>query len=243
MKSVKHATIRSVRAGAEKVSGWNRNMRSSADDGTRRGSRIARSMFLAVPAMATLGAFGTAMAQGLLAANFMVVNQPFTIKSDKVIGSGFAAFMHDRTVDNGATSKSEGMVRAGFKSAKLDGLCGVVHQTIVGVPFTLKITAGELVDGTPVGTEPEINASDLILEATGVEGSDSRFADMYLGKSADDVLMGGTSLVGGTPGAFGLEAGTVTVDRLNATAHTVELIGSIGLPGLKLAITGGTGSC
>lgn len=229
--------------GVRRVADWNAEVRATAADGVRRGTRAGRACVLAVPALVATGVLGAAMAQGLLAANFMVVNQPFTIKSDKVLGSGFAAFMHDRTKDDGGTGASEAMVRAGFKSARLDGLCGVVNQSILGVDYTLRIRAGEAVDGSPQGTDPEINASDLILEATAVKGVNSRFADMYLGKSADDVQMGGTSLAGGTAGAFGLEAGSVTVDGLQASAHTVELIGSIGLPDLALSVELGKTTC
>ncbi|MFB9728308.1 DUF6230 family protein [Haloechinothrix salitolerans] len=232
-----------VRKGGAALGGWNREMRRTARDDVRRGSRPLRSMALALPAVGALAGMGVALSQGLLAANFMVVDKPFTIKSDQVVGGGFAALMHERLKDDGADGASEGMVRAGFKSAKLDGLCGYVHQSIAGVDYTLKIRAGEVVDGTPEGTDPEINASDLILEATAVDGTNSSFADMFLGKSADDVQMGGTPLSGGTAGEFGLEAGTVTVDDLTASAYTVELIGSIGLPQLKLNVELGQSTC
>lgn len=232
-----------VRRGGAALGGWNHEMRRSARGDVRRGSRPVRSMVLALPAVGALAGMGVALSQGLLAANFMVVDKPFTIQSDQVVGSGFAAFMHDRLKDDGGEGASEGMVRAGFKSAKLDGLCGYVHQTIATVDYTLTIKAGEVVDGTPQGTTPEINASDLILEATAVDGTNSSFADMYLGKSADDIQMGGTPLEGGTPGEFGLEAGSVTVDDLTASAYTVELIGSIGLPQLKLNVELGKTTC
>lgn len=224
------------------VAAWNARMREEAADDVRRGSRAGRSSLLAIPATMVVGLLGVGMAQGLLAANFMVVNKPFAIKSDQVQGAGFAALLHDRLVDNGAAGTSKGMARAGFKSARLDGLCGVVHESIAGVSYTLKITAGEPVNGAPEGTA-EINASDLILEATSVNASNSTFADMYLGKSADDITMGTTRLEGGTAGNFGLEAGTVNIANLDASAYTIELVGSIGLPGLKLAIEPGTVGC
>lgn len=240
---IRRITGRVWRHGRGVLGSWHNEMRRTAADGTRRGSRPGRSTLLALPALGSLVAMGLAMSQGALAANFMVVNQPFTIKSDRVEGGGFAALMHDRLTDDGGDGASEGMVRAGFKSALLDGLCGYVHQSIGTVDYTLKIRAGEVVDGTPEGTEPEINASDLILEATAVDASGSSFADMFLGKSADDIQMNGTPLDGGTPGEFGLEAGTVTVQDLDASAHTVELIGSIGLPELRLSVELGQTTC
>ncbi|HVK24331.1 MAG TPA: DUF6230 family protein [Actinokineospora sp.] len=224
------------------VGAWNAKMRESAADEVRRGTRFGRTVLMGVPATVLVGLLGVGMSEGLLAANFMVVNKPFTIKSDQLEGAGFAALLHDRLVDNGGTGLSKGTARAGFKSAKLDGLCGVVNETIAGLPYTLKITAGEPVNGTPDATA-EINASDLVLEATSVNASNSNFADMYLGKSADDVKMGVTPLDGGTPGNFGLEAGTVKIANLDASAYTVELIGSIGLPGLTLTILPGTVTC
>ncbi|RLK55475.1 DUF6230 family protein [Actinokineospora cianjurensis] len=222
---------------------WNERMRADAG-GPRNGTRWGRSTLVALPAAALTTALGVAMAQGALAANFFVAGQPFTLRSDQVNGSGFAAFLHSRQLADGSQAgKGEAMARAGFQSAKLDGLCAVIHQTILGLPYTLKLNAGSPVDGTPNGGPDVIDAYNLILEAKAVQGTQSQFSEMVLGKTAHQVQMGGQPLDGGTVGAFGLEAGVVQVTGLTADAYTAEISGNITLPRLNLGIVPGTVNC
>ncbi|WP_352231623.1 DUF6230 family protein [Actinokineospora sp. NBRC 105648] len=140
-------------------------------------------------------------------------------------------------------ANGEAMARAGFQSAKLDGLCAAIHQTILGLPYTLKLNAGSPVDGTPNGGPDVIDAYNLILEAKAVQGAQSQFSEMVLGKTAHQVQMGGQPLEGGTVGAFGLEAGVVQLTALSADANTAEISGNITLPKLNLVIVPGTVNC
>ena len=227
----------------ERVRRWNDRMRGEARTG-RRGTRWSRSTLVGLPAVGLAALLGVGMAQGVVAANFFVAGQPFTLRSDQVNGSGFAAFLHSRQIADGtATGKGEAMARAGFQSARLDGLCAVVHQTILGLPYTLKLNAGSPVDGTPNGGPDMIDAYNLILEAKAVQGTHSSFSEMVLGKTAHQVQMGGQPLEGGTVGAFGLEAGVVEVRGLTADAYTAEISGNISLPKLTLSILPGRITC
>ncbi|PPK64350.1 DUF6230 family protein [Actinokineospora auranticolor] len=222
---------------------WAGEVRDAAATG-RRGTRWSRASLVAVPALGVASALGVAMAQGVVAANFFVSGQPFTLRSDQVNGSGFAAFLHSRQLaDGSAAGKGEAMARAGFQSARLDGLCAVIHQTILGLPYTLELNAGSPVDGKADGGPDVIDAYNLILEANAVQGAQSQFSEMVLGKTAHQVQMGGQPLEGGTVGAFGLEAGVVRVTGLRADAFTAEISGNITLPKLALGIVPGTVEC
>lgn len=224
----------------ERVRRWSERMRGEA----RGRTRWTRTTALGVPALGLAAVLGVGMSQGVVAANFFVAGQPFTLRSDQVNGSGFAAFLHSRQIADGTEAgKGEAMARAGFQSARLDGLCAVVHQTILGLPYTLKLNAGAPVDGVPNGGPDVIDAFNLILEAKAVQGAQSSFSEMVLGKTAHQVQMGGQPLAGGSVGAFGLEAGVVEVRGLTADAYTAEISGNISLPRLTLVILPGRITC
>lgn len=196
------------------------------------------SVVFAVAAVAIV-ALGLAIAKGLLAASFNVNNQPFQIQSAGLNGSGFGAIMDDVTKDNAdGTTDGQAVARAGFETADLDGLCAAVHQDVLGLPFTLRISAGDPTDGVA-----DINAGDLILDGESVQ-ADATMSALALGKSADDVVMGSsTQSLGGTAGNFGLQASTANLSGLNASAYATTIAGSIQLNDLALGIESGTNNC
>lgn len=213
------------------------------DEDGRNGTRWLRTGVVAVCAVAAAASLGAGLAQGVLAANFVVVRQPFQLRSDQLQGNGFAAFVHGRQLDNGQPAgQGQAMARAGFQSARMDGFCGAVHQNVAGLPYTLKLRAGDPITGVPDGST-EISAAGLVLDASALAAVRSQFGSLVLGKSADDVRTGPNPLPGGTPGEFGLEAGVVTIDGLTATAYTTEISGQIQLPGLSLVLERGTTNC
>ncbi|WP_225802365.1 DUF6230 family protein [Streptomyces sp. NK15101] len=229
---------------------WNARMLAQAADGTRRGTRWGRGAFALVPSALAVGVLGTALAQGALAANFSVTGQPFTLTSNGVRGSGFGAIVNTPAVGrpDGTTSTSTAMARVGFASAGLAGLCGIVHQTIAGVPYSLLLTGGQKVTAAPPATfTTDIDASNLYIQATELQAyGPTTLQNAVLGQSADQVTVAGKPLTGALPGGFGLgsaggEGGSsIALHGLNASAYDAEMAGALVLPDLKLRVVAGT---
>lgn len=204
--------------------------------GRTRWGRFTAVTGVAGVAMATLG---IALAQGLLAASFNVNGKPFQIESAALAGDGFGAIMDNVTKDNAdGTTSGQAVARAGFQTANLNGLCAAVHQSVLGLPFTLKIAAGN-----PNDAVNDIAAQDLVLDGESVNAN-ATMNGLALGKSADDVKMGtSTGSLGGTPGNFGLQSNTANLNGLHAEAYAATIAGTINLTGLSLAIESGSTNC
>ncbi|AUG80909.1 hypothetical protein CFP65_6245 [Kitasatospora sp. MMS16-BH015] len=238
-------------AAGSAAAGWNRRMLEEAADGTRRGTRWGRSAAVLLPAALGIGALGSSMATGVLAASFNVTNTPFTLMSNGVSGTGFGAVLNTPTIESstGTTSNSTAMARVGFASANLAGLCGIVHQSIAGVGYSLLLTAGQQVTATPPATfTTDLNASNLYIEAPSLTASGSTtLQNAVLGMAADQVMVADSPLTGAQAGGFGLgSAGsgpggsTVNLAGLNATANTAEIAGSLTLQSLSIRVVPGS---
>ncbi|MGA5873733.1 DUF6230 family protein [Streptomyces cinereoruber] len=237
-------------AGARAAADWNTRMLAEAADDTRRGTRWGRGALALVPSALAIGALGTALAQGALAANFSVTGEPFTLTSNGVQGSGFGAIVNTPAVGrpDGTTTTNTAMARVGFASAGLAGLCGIVHQKIAGVPYSLLLTGGQKVTATPPGTfTTDIDASNLYIQATELQAyGPTTLQNAVLGQSADQVTVAGKPLTGALPGGFGLgsaggEGGSsIKLHGLNATAYDAEMAGALVLPDLKIKVVPGT---
>lgn len=237
-------------AGTRRAADWNERMLAEDADATRRGTRWGRSTLAAVPAVLAIGALGSALAGGALAAGFNVTHQPFTLTSNGVAGDGFGAIVNTPAVGapDGKTRTDIGMTRVGFSDAGLAGLCGVVHQSFAGLPYSLLLTAGqEVKDGASGGFTPDIAAKNLYLQATDLRSrGTTRLENTVIGQSADQVEVAGKPLAGAQPGGFGLgsaggEGGaTISLRGLDAKAHAAEIAGSMELPGLNLRVVPGS---
>ncbi|MFI9116757.1 DUF6230 family protein [Streptomyces venezuelae] len=236
--------------GTRAAADWNARMLAEAADGTRRGTRWGRGALAFVPSALAVAALGTALAQGALAANFSVTGQPFTLTSNGVEGSGFGAIVNTPPVGrpDGTTTTHTAMARVGFASAGLAGLCGIVHQSIAGVPYSLLLTGGQKVTATPPATfATDIDASNLYIQATELQAyGPTTLQNAVLGQSADQVTVAGKPLTGALPGGFGLgsaggEGGSsITLHGLDATAYDAEMAGALVLPDLRIRVVAGT---
>ncbi|MGW1935133.1 DUF6230 family protein, partial [Streptomyces sp. NPDC001919] len=221
-----------------------------AADGRRRGTRWGRCALALAPSALAIGVLGTALAQGALAANFSVTGQPFTLTSNGVEGTGFGAIVNTPAVGrpDGSTTTDTAMARVGFASAGLAGLCGIVHQTIAGVPYSLLLTGGQKVAATPpTAFTTDIDASNLYIQATELRAyGRTTLQNAVLGQSADQVTVAGRPLTGAVPGGFGLgsaggEGGSsITLHGLDATAYDAEMAGALVLPDLRIRVVAGT---
>ncbi|MGI8679656.1 MAG: DUF6230 family protein [Jatrophihabitans sp.] len=216
---------------------WNERMLAEADDATPRGVRWSRGSLALVPATAAVLIIGLAIAQGLLAASFNVSNQKFDLHVKTLDGTGLGAVLAASNLKNSDSSTQKaGVLHAGLKSAKLSGLCIVVHQSMLGVKYSITVGAGGAVAS---------DGQNLFFDITDLNATPATLRGAILGESADDVAINGTSL-GGTPGAFGLDVtrGTVNLANVVGSAYQAQVAGSLKLPNLAINVKlGDVNSC
>lgn len=153
-------------------------MVEAATNGPRTGTRWGRTSIAFVPGIGGAVLVGVAISQGALAASFNLTNTAFTMRSNQLTGVGIAGYLNTANTYSSSSSGGTGATpaaRIGIPNATLDGFCGVVTQTVAGVPVYIQLSAGVPVTGTPVATsatDPNlIKANNLFLEATSLAGS------------------------------------------------------------------------
>ncbi|HEY2833975.1 MAG TPA: DUF6230 family protein [Sporichthyaceae bacterium] len=199
-----------------------RAMLTAAEQGPEYGTRWARGAAVFAPAAVASAAVGVAMAQGALAAGFNVTNQKFGLHIDELDGSGLGAVLVVAQTQSGSKPV---VLHAALSSAKLSGLCILVHQSLLGVNYTISIGS--------VGTQ-QSSGTNLLFDITDLSSTSSTLTAV-LGVSADTVRSGDQSL-GGVPGAFGLTNGEVTLHNVYASAYQTQVVGGLTLPNLGIHV-------
>jgi hypothetical protein len=216
-------------AGAQRAKQWNDDMIAEAEAEVPKGTRWGRGAIALVPAAAAAVVISLAIAEGILAANFNVANQPFALNVAQLDGKGLGAVLavEDLRNANSSTDKT-GVLHAGLASAQLKGVCIVVHQSLLGVNYTIT-----------VGSSGDVAASgdNLYFDITDLDATPATLRGAILGESADDVAVNGQSL-GGTPGGFGLDnsRGTATMDNVVGSAYQAQVVGALKLPHLAIHV-------
>jgi hypothetical protein len=186
--------------------------------------RWKRFAFVMVPSAIVAAALIGLTAEGAIGANISVSGQEYTVTANQLSGSGFEQF--GSTVKSG--DKQIPVAESAIRSAKLTNLCQAVKIGSV----TLLLRAGRS-SGNPV------SASNLIVDASSLSG-DASFHNIAIGQDAGTLNEdpGAT----GTPGSFGEQADTITINHL--VQHTwLTTAGTFTLPGLRLNISTNGGSC
>ncbi|MEU5694107.1 DUF6230 family protein [Actinosynnema sp. NPDC020468] len=193
-------------------------------------TRWGRAAFVALPGLGLVAAMTAAMANSLLAASFAVSGVPIQLKSDDVDGSGFGGVVSARG--------SQGVAYAGFSEARLSGLCAAMTPAVLGVEFTLKLSAGDADPNTR-----EIAAEDLLLDAKELTGN-AEFTGLKLGVDKSALDRGPAELRTEQGGSnFGLQADTAHIGRLDASALSAAIGGTFKLDNLKLGVSTGRSTC
>jgi hypothetical protein len=172
-----------------------------------------------VPAVAIAGTLAGLTAQGAIASSISVSGQEFLVTASQLNGTGFEQFGGQVTGADGTRP----VVVSAIKSASLANLC----QSVTVGPVTLRITAGG--GGNPV------TADNLIVDASGVAGSEATFHNITIGQDAG--TLGEDPGASGQPGGFGQQADSITIDNL--VQHTwLTTAGTFTLPGLSIGFGG-----
>ncbi|MFD8419813.1 DUF6230 family protein [Streptomyces sp. NPDC059466] len=138
--------------------------------------RFARVL---VPSVMAAAALGVGMAQGALAASFLISGQKFQVALDTLDARGLSIY---GTVDVTRQGTLVPVVVTGARRAEISGLCQsvVVPIPVLG-PYTLRVTGGE---------HRRVEASDLFLDATTVTSTQANFNDLDIGVAAGAVSKG-----------------------------------------------------
>ncbi|EME98641.1 cholesterol esterase [Streptomyces mobaraensis NBRC 13819 = DSM 40847] len=180
-----------------------------------------RTALIALPAVLAVGAMATGMAQGALAASFAVSGTHFQVSSGRLTSDGLASYVQtDRSVDG----KGHPVALLGIGNARLSDICQAASVPTPLGKVTFKLTAG--------GRAGEVTASDLVIDGEDLVG-DAEFGTAQIGRDAStlDRVPG----VKGDAGAFGLQAGKVTVAGVRSHAWSATG-GNFRLKGLKLQV-------
>jgi hypothetical protein len=198
-------------------------MLAAAETGPAYGTRWGRGAAAFTPATVAAAAVGVAMAQGALAAGFNVANQKFDLHIDELDGTGLGAVLAAAQTQDGA---KPGVLHAGLATAKLSGLCILVHQALLGVNYTISIGSA--------GAQ-QSSGTNLLFDITELASTPATLSGAVLGVSADTVTSGNQSL-GGAPGAFGLTKGEVVLHNVTASAYQTQVVGGLTLPNLGINV-------
>jgi|GEM_PF-4806059 len=218
-----------LRLARAQVRARHERMLAAAEDGPTYGTRWGGGAAALAPATAAAAGIGFAIAQGVLAAGFNVANQKFTLHLDQLDGTGLGGVLATANPrDTGSAPGGTGVLHAALASAKLSGLCVVVHQSLLGVHYSITVTAA--------GPRPS-EGNNLFFDITDLTASPTELRGAVLGESADQVAVNGTGL-GGSPGGFGLDVtrGSVSLHNVVASAYQTQIAGALTLPSLGINV-------
>jgi hypothetical protein len=211
---------------------WNSAMVAQAEQHPYVGTRWGRSAWALVPATIAVAAIGLAISEGVLAANFAVNDQPFSLHVGTLeADGGLQAVLAAEKAGGGKTS---GVVHAGVPSGHLSNLCILVHQSVLGVDYTISVGSS---GGMASGNNVYFDITDLQAQTASLSGA-------ILGESADLINLNGQSL-GGAKGGFGLdEKGKAVLTNITGTAYQAQVAGALTLPNLGIHVKlGSANSC
>lgn len=138
------------------------------------------------------------------------------------------------------------VLRGGFSEAQLDGLCISQRQTLLGAPYTIRVTAG---DGKP-GTH-DIKSATATFDLTQVSGgSDPGIAlqgTVQIGQTASDVTtVPGLDNPLGAPGGgkyIAIDASSGELSEVRGTVYGFSISDAADIPGLVMEILPGDRGC
>ncbi|MEV4440156.1 DUF6230 family protein [Streptomyces sp. NPDC049577] len=186
------------------------------------GTAWRKAAFVALPAVAAVAAMAIAMGEGVLASSFAVSGSAFQVSSHHLSSKGLAAF-----VDVARTGDGRGHAGAllGIGDATLKDICQSARiDTPLGA-VVFKLSAG--------GSGNPVEVRNLVLDAEDLTG-DAEFGTVEIGRDAGtlDRVPG----IRGEPGAFGLQAGSVSVTGVRSHAWSATG-GDFRLKGLRLGVS------
>ncbi|MEU6097307.1 DUF6230 family protein [Streptomyces sp. NPDC047079] len=203
-----------------------------------RSGRTCWTRFAAVllPAVAAAAALGIGMAQGALAASFLISGQRFQITADTLRGRGASIYPLVDVTRKGALVP---VVVLGFRHAEISRLCLSVELPVPMLgPYTLRLTSA---DGR------RVEAANLFIDVTSVRAEQAHADDIDIGVAAGAVRKGPIDPGDRNsrffdPNVFAQQAESVVLNDVRATSVATSA-GTLNIPGLDLRIEQGRHRC
>lgn len=226
---------------------------------TRRTGSRRRALAPVAGGVLVLGGMFQMVSANVLAVNFTTSVDGFDVYSNYLDAAQAAGYLAP-TSKYGPTE--QGVLEVGIKTAKLDGLCAIVNETLpapLNNIWALKVSGGNVIPDTYTGTgvpagitldgngklsggtlTNAVTADNLYLNASKLEGYGNLISGMNLGQSAETVAAsaGLPAFQGQQPqaGKFGLYVDQLNVAGLVGKSYGLNLAGSINLPKLKIEV-------
>ncbi|MEV0180134.1 DUF6230 family protein [Streptomyces sp. NPDC050625] len=199
-------------------------------------TRWRRFAAILVPSVAAGATLAVAMAQGALAASFLISGQKFQVAADTMTARGVSIY---GMVDVTRKGKLVPVVVTGARRASITGLCqSVVVEIPVLGPYTLKVTGGN---------ERPAEASNLFLDATSQTADEVKFRDLDIGIAQGEITKGPINPGDRhsrffDPDGVGQQAESSTLINVRWTTVAVSA-GTFSIPGLFTRIKPGLHEC
>jgi hypothetical protein len=199
-------------------------------------TRWRRFAVLMVPSVAISAALGIAMAQGALAASFLVSGQRFQVTADTLTARGIGMY---GVVDVSKDGEHVPVLVTGARHVTIDRLCQSVPIDIPGLgTYTRKLTGGQ---------ERPVEASHMFLDATFEAADQANFEDLDIGIAQGEITKGAINPDDRSsrffdPSGFGQQAESVRMTDVRVTAAAVSA-GTFNIPGMRVRIEEGHHDC
>jgi hypothetical protein len=181
-------------------------------------------------------ALGIGMAQGALAASFLISGQKFQVALDTLDVRGLSIYGMVDVTRKGALVP---VVVTGASRAEISGLCQsvVVPIPVLG-PYTLRVTGGE---------RRRVEAKNLFLDATSLSSSQANFDDLDIGVAAGAVSKGPISRGDRNsrffdPNGFAQQADSASLSDVRFTTVAVSAA-TFNVPDLAVRLRQGHHEC
>lgn len=222
------------------------------DASTRYGTRWGRTTLLITIGLLAIAGMLTAVRTKLLASSFVIQNGTAQFSTSGLEATDAAFGVIKTTTQNGTTIYP---LRGAFANGTLDGLCVSQTQSILGVPYTVMIKAGNGVLG---GAPYEITGNNVQLDLTSVKGVNGTNGNginldgyVQLGIASYDIVTTKTGTAYDAnplgapvePGYFGIQAKQGHLFNLRGNVYDMNIAGSIALPGLNITVNANSTGC
>ncbi|MEU2158063.1 DUF6230 family protein [Streptomyces sp. NPDC019396] len=199
-------------------------------------TRWKRFALVLATSVAAAGAVGVGMAQGALAASFLISGRTFQVSADTLEVRGLSIYgMVDVTREGTAVP----VTVTGFRHAEISGLCQsvVVPIPVLG-PYTLRLTGGD---------EQRAEARNMFIDAQELDVGQANFKAIDMGVAAGAVTKGPISPGDKQsryfdPDGVAQQADAARLTDVEVTAVAVSAA-TLNVPDLSMQLTQGSHEC
>ncbi|KAA0023826.1 DUF6230 family protein [Antrihabitans cavernicola] len=206
----------------------------------RNGTRWPRVFAVLLPVLLVVGGIGLSIGKGVLAASVVAQSTDATLVTAGLRGDGVGLIIAANPTKNpDGTVGSTFVRRVGVGKAIANGLCLAQPVKVMGMTYTVLITAGDKDPSTY-----EIALDGVVLNATYVKGYVGTTGNAQVNKNAADVQVAGSSIsLDGASDSFGLQAQKIDLRDISANVQNIDVPNTLAAPGFTVKVARGTQQC